>query len=182
MRTFSILLASLLLVSMTSCESKMTLQRYFYEAQENNDFMIIELPASLLGSSLNELSEKQRETVTSVRKVSAIVYRDSTKSKFLEEQLNIINAFLVHDGFEPLFAARMTDEAQVSVQVRGSIDQIDEAVFFGYADDQGFILARVLGDKMNPAAFLELATTLEESEFEGLTQGLLKDILGEEEL
>ena len=167
---------------MTSCESKMTLQRYFYEAQENNDFMIVELPASLLGSSLNELSKKQRATVASVRKVSAIVYKDSTRSEFLEEQRKIINAFLAHDGFEPLFAARMTDEAQVSIQVKGSIDQIDEAVFFGYADDQGFVLARVLGDKMNPAAFLELATTLEESEFEGLTQGLLKDILGEEEL
>jgi hypothetical protein len=182
MRIFSALFALLLLISMTSCESEMTLQRYFYEAQENNEFMIIELPASILGSSLNELTEKQRETVASVRKVSALIYRDSTKSDFLKEQRRIINEFLNRDGFEPLFAARMNDEAQVSIQVQGAIDQIDEAVFFGYADDQGFILARVLGDKMNPAAFMELATTLEESEFEALTQGLLKDVLGEEEL
>ena len=180
MRIFSSLLASLLLVLMTSCESKITLQRYFYEAHQNNEFTIIELPASLLGSSLDELSEKQRETVASLRKLSVIIYRDSTNSEFLQEQHKIINEFLNRDGFKPFFDARMNDEAHVSIQVQGSLDQFDEAVFFGYADDQGFILARVLGDKMNPAAYMELATTLEESEFEALTQGLLKDVLREE--
>jgi hypothetical protein len=35
---------------------------------------------------------------------------------------------------------------------------------------------------MNPAAFLQLADSLEESDFQFLSDSVLKDILGEEEL
>jgi hypothetical protein len=172
----------LLFVLSTSCEPKMTLQRYFYQAQENGDFLLIDLPTSLLGQSMDSLTEKQRETISSVRKVSALIYRDSSKGDFIKKQQAIINEFLESDGFKPLLVAKMNDEAQMSVLVQGSIDQIDEAVFFGYSDDQGFILARVLGNKMNPAAFYELASTIEESEFESLTQGMFKQFLGEQQL
>jgi hypothetical protein len=182
-KKFSIFLSLVLLVALSiSCEPKMTLQRYFYQAQENGDFLLIDVPTSLIGQSMDNLTEKQRETISSVRKVSALIYRDWSKKDFIQKQQAIINEFLDRDGFKPLLAAKMNDEAQMSVLVKGSIDQIDEAVFFGYSDDQGFILARVLGDKMNPAAFYELASTLKESEFESLTQGMFKQFLGEQQL
>jgi hypothetical protein len=38
----------------------------------------------------------------------------------------IINEFLARDGFEPLFAAQMTDEAQVAIHIQGSIDEVKE--------------------------------------------------------
>ena len=182
-RKLSFYFSVVLLVALsTSCEPKMTLQRYFYQAQENGDFMLIDLPTSLLGQSLDNLNDHQRETLLSVRKVSALIYSDASKTEFIKQQQSVINEFLERDGFEPFLAMKMNDEAQVAILVQGSIDEIDEAVFFGYADDKGFILARVLGKNMNPEAFYELASTLEESEFESLTQGMFKQFLEEEQL
>jgi hypothetical protein len=136
----------------------------------------------LLGQSFDGLSVEQLETLRSVRKLSALVYRDSLNSQFAKEQRVIITEFLARDGFEPLFAAQMTDEAQVAIHIQGSIDEVKEAVFFGYADDQGFVLARIMGKDMDPAAFLALAKSLDESQFENLAGGVLKGVFGEERL
>ena len=183
MRTIVVYLGLALFVSFSvSCEPKMTLQRYFYQAQENGDIMLFELPTSLLGQSFDGLSQEQIETLKSVRKLSALVYRDSLNSQFANEQRVIINGFLARDGFEPLFAAQMTDEAQVAIHIQGSIDEVKEAVFFGYADDQGFVLARIMGKDMDPAAFLALAKSLDERQFETLAEGVLKGVFGEEQL
>ena len=183
MRTIVVYLGLALFVSFSvSCEPKMTLQRYFYQAQENGDFMLFELPTSLLGQSFDGLSQEQIETLKSVRKLSALVYRNSLNSQFANEQRVIINEFLARDGFEPLFAAQMTDEAQIAIHIQGSIDEVKEAVFFGFADDQGFVLARIMGKDMDPAAFLALAKSLDERQFETLAEGVLKGIFGEEQL
>ena len=60
-RKLSFYFSLVLIVALsTSCEPKMTLQRYFYQAQENGDFMLIDLPTSLLGQSLDNLNDQQR--------------------------------------------------------------------------------------------------------------------------
>ena len=171
-----------LVVFMFSCQPSMTLQRYFLESQENADFTLIEIPASLLSASLEDLTPEQKTIFSSLRKVSVLMYRNSEKKEFITSQQSLINSFLKSDGFEALVSARMKGEAQASILIRGEVDQIDEAVFFGFAEGEGFVLARILGEQMNPAAFLQLADSLEESDFQFLSDSVLKDILGEEEL
>lgn len=166
----------------TSCQPAMTLQRYFLESQENTDFTLIEIPASLLGGSLEDLTPEHMATFTSLRKVSVLMYRNAEKKEFIVSQQSLINSFLKSDGFEALVSARTKGEAQASILIRGEVDQIDEAVFFGFAEGEGFVLARILGEQMNPAAFLQLADSLKESDFQFLSESILKDILGEEEL
>ena len=171
-----------LVVFMFSCQPSMTLQRYFLESQENADFTLIEIPASLLSASLEDLTPEQKTTFSSLRKVSVLMYRNSEKKEFITSQQSLINSFLKSDGFEALVSARMKGEAQASILIRGVVDQIDEAVFFGFAEGDGFVLVRILGEQMNPAAFLQLADSLEESDFQFLSDSVLKDILGEEQL
>ncbi|MBL6610928.1 MAG: hypothetical protein ISP51_02625 [Flavobacteriaceae bacterium] len=97
-RKLSFYFSFVLLVALsTSCEPKMTLQRYFYQAQENGDFMLIDLPTSLLGQSLDNLNDHQRETLLSVRKVSALIYSDASKADFIKQQQSVINEFLERD-------------------------------------------------------------------------------------
>ena len=47
-------------------------------------------------------------------------------------------------------------------------------LFFGFAEGEGFVLARILGEQMNPAAFLQLADSLEESDFQFLSDSVSK--------
>lgn len=178
----SILGSGLLVLLVSSCEPKMTLQRYFLSAQENPEFTLIEVPVSLLGPVSENLNAEQRQTLSSIKKVSVLLYRNLENVDFIASQQLIINDFLASDGFQPLFSAKMKREAQATFMIRGDVNQIDEAVFFGYADDQGFILARILGNQMNPAAFMQLAESLEETNLDALTEGVLKQVLGETEL
>ena len=181
MKRFTLLFLAVVTMVM-SCQSSMTLQRYFLESQENADFTLIEIPASLLGASLEDLTPEQMATFSSLRKVSVLMYRNATEKAFIASQQSLINNFLKSDGFEALVSARMKGEAQASILIRGAVDQIDEAVFFGFAEGEGFVLARILGEQMNPAAFIQLADSLEESDFQFLSDSILKDILGEEQL
>ena len=181
MKRFTLLVLATVIFVM-SCQPAMTLQRYFIESQENTDFTFIEIPASLLGASLEDLTPEQTATFSSLRKVSVLMYRDTDNKEFIANQQTLINSFLKSDGFEALVSVRMKGEAQASILIRGAVDQIDEAVFFGFAEGEGFVLARILGEQMNPAAFLQLADSLEESDFQFLSDSVLKDILGEEEL
>ncbi len=181
MKQFTLLFLAVVTMVM-SCQSSMTLQRYFLESQENADFTLIEIPASLLGASLEDLTPEQTATFSSLKKVSVLMYRNTDNKEFIANQQTLINSFLKSDGFEALVSARMKGEAQASILIRGAVDQIDEAVFFGFAEGEGFVLARILGEQMNPAAFLQLADSLEESDFQFLSDSVLKDILGEEEL
>ncbi len=175
----SILASGLLVLLVSSCEPKMTLQRYFLTVQENPEFSLIEVPVSLLGPVSENLNAEQQQTLASVKKVSVLLYRNPEKVDFIANQQVIINEFLASDGFEPLFSAKMKREAQATVMIRGDVSQINEAVIFGYANDQGFILARILGNQMNPAAFMQLVETLKETNLEALTEGVLKQVLGE---
>ena len=181
MKRFTLLVLATAIFVM-SCQPAMTLQRYFIKSQENTDFTLIEIPASLLGASLEGLTPEQTATFSSLRKVSVLMYRNANNKEFIANQQTLINSFLKSDGFEALVSARMKGEAQASILIRGAVDQIDEAVFFGFAEGEGFVLARILGEQMNPAAFLQLADSLEESDFQFLSDSVLKDILGEEEL
>ena len=181
MKRFTLLVLATVIFVM-SCQPVMTLQRYFIESQENTHFTLIEIPASLLGASLEDLTPEQTATFSSLRKVSVLMYRNTDNKEFIANQQTLINSFLKSDGFEALVSARMKGEAQASILIRGAVDQIDEAVFFGFAEGEGFVLARILGEQMNPAAFLQLADSLEESDFQFLSDSVLKDILGEEEL
>ena len=181
MKRFTLLVLAAVTLMM-SCQPAMTLQRYFLESQENVDFTLIEIPASLLGSNLEDLTPEQMTTFSSLRKVSVLMYRNAENKEFIASQQPLINSFLKSDGFEALVSARMKGEAQASILIRGAVDQIDEAVFFGFAEGEGFVLARILGEQMNPASFLQLVESLEESDFQFLTDSVLKDILGEEEL
>lgn len=178
----SLLSSGLVAIMLSSCEPKMTLQRYFLSAQENPEFTLIEVPTSLLGPVAENLDTKQQETLLSIKKVSVLLYRNPENLDFIANQRVVINEFLRSDGFQPLFSAKMNREAQVTVMIKGDVSQIDEAVFFGYADDQGFVLARILGDQMNPVAFIQLAESLEETNLEALTEGVLQQVLGESEL
>ena len=100
MKRFTLLVLATIFVM--SFQPAMTLQRYFIESQENTDFALIEIPASLLGASLEDLTPEQTATFSSLRKVSILMYRNADNKEFIANQQTLINRFLKSDGFEDL--------------------------------------------------------------------------------
>jgi len=48
----------------------------------------------------------------------------------------------------------------VSIYFSGKTDAIDEVIAFGYGDQQGVGVARLLGDNMNPAQIIEMMNSV----------------------
>ena len=73
----SILASGLLVLLVSSCEPKMTLQRYFLTVQENPEFSLIEVPVSLLGPVSENLNAEQQQTLASVKKGERVIVSKS---------------------------------------------------------------------------------------------------------
>ena len=52
------------------------------------------------------------------------------------------------------------------VKFLGDVDKIDELILFGNATDQGFLIARILGDDMNAGKLMSLQSVIQNANFE----------------
>ena len=70
-KTLSILFfASLLLVA---CNKQPTIQEYYVQKQESNNFIAIDLPASLLKVG-DEASQETKETMATIKKLNILFF------------------------------------------------------------------------------------------------------------
>lgn len=163
MRDFKLLLASVVLVFM-SCDNKTTLQEYYVENQENNQFMALDIPASLLAADNNSLSAEERATLETIKKVNLMVFpmNDKNKASF-EEEKNRLATILQDEKYESLIRYG-GGSRKAELFLVGEEDAIDEFIVFGSDDEKGFGVARVLGDDMEPEALVRLVRSFNEGD------------------
>lgn len=152
------------LFTLTSCSDKQSLQEYYVDNQNNNDFILVDIPTSLLGKNTDILNEEQQKIFKTVRKVNMMAYRtkDGDTATMLAEK-NKIQNILATDDYEELMKAN-SDMGSMRLYFKGDEDAIDEMIFFGAEDSKGFMLARLLGDDMNIGDMMKLAEGLQKSD------------------
>lgn len=166
-------LVFLAVITLASCSNKQSLQEYYVDNQENSDFVLVDVPASLLSGDLGLLNEEQRAVFKTIRKVNIMAYpvKESTAIGFASEKTKLI-AILAGDDYEELMSAN-SDQGNMRLYFKGEEEAIDEVIFFVSEDTKGFVLARLLGDDMNISDMMKLAQSLEAanidvSQFEGV--------------
>ncbi len=160
--------------TVTSCSSdKKSLQEYYVDNQENNDFVLVDVPASLISGSSAFLTKEQNEVLETIRKINIMAYpiKDATSINYQGEKTKLMG-ILAGDDYEELMKAN-SDEGSIRLYFKGEEEAIDEVIFFGAEDSKGFILARLLGDDMNISNMVKLAQSMETSDidvsqFEGI--------------
>lgn len=160
--------------TVTSCSSdKKSLQEYYVDNQENNDFVLVDVPASLISGSSAFLTKEQNEVLETIRKINIMAYpiKDATSINYQGEKTKLMS-ILAGDDYEELMKAN-SDEGSIRLYFKGEEEAIDEVIFFGAEDSKGFILARLLGDDMNISNMVKLAQSMETSDidvsqFEGI--------------
>ncbi|MDE0599781.1 MAG: DUF4252 domain-containing protein, partial [Dokdonia donghaensis] len=136
------------LLTLSSCSNKQSLQEYYVDNQENGDFILVDVPTSLLGKNVEALSEEQQEVFKTVRKINLMA--DQTKSgdtAAMQVERDKVKDILTSDDYEELMKAS-GDMGQMRLYFKGEEDAIDEVIFFGADDNKGFMLARLLGNDM----------------------------------
>ena len=149
-------IAILGLVMLAACNNQKTIQEYYVEKQESNDFIAIDLPASIVDVSENA-SEETKETLKTIKKLNVLAFKldEDNRAEFDKEQMEV-KQILKGDRYNELM--RMKHEGMnIVINYQGSDEAVDEFILFASDDSKGFALARVLGDKMEPAKIMKMA-------------------------
>ena len=166
----------LVVLTLASCTNKQTLQEYYVDNQENNDFMLVDVPTSLLGKNIDVLTEEQQKVFKTVRKINIMAYRTkSGDTAKMQGERSKIKQILAADDYEELMKAS-GDMGQMNLYFKGDEDAIDEIIFFGADDNKGFMLARLLGDDMNIGDMVRMAESLEKSDIDVSQFGSIMEV------
>ncbi|HEA29740.1 MAG TPA: DUF4252 domain-containing protein [Leeuwenhoekiella sp.] len=150
----------LLGVMAVSCDGEQSLQEYYVDHKENDQFVMLDVPASLIVPKHNTLPQAQQAVLKTVKKVNmlALPLNAETQSLYKTETENV-KAILTRDGYEELMSFGKPSQ-RMRFYFKGDEDAIDEVVVFAQDDKKGFVLARVLGDNMNVADMVKLTQTM----------------------
>lgn len=149
-------IAILGLVLFASCNNQKTIQEYYVEKQESNDFIAIDLPASIVDVG-EDASEETKATMKTIKKLNVLAFKlDEENRGEYEKQREEVKQILKSDEYNELM--RMKHEGMnIVINYQGSDEAVDEFILFASDDSKGFALARVLGDKMEPAKIVKMA-------------------------
>ena len=155
-----------------SCSSEQSLQEYFISNAENPNFISFDVPASLLNLEKVELTQDQKEAVSSLKKLNVLAFtkNDANTAEF-EAEKQKVKAILKNAAYSELMTMN-TSFGKATIQVKGDDDTLDELIIYGNNTDKGFVLIRVLGDNMNPASLMQAIQAMQNSDMniDGLTQ------------
>lgn len=155
------------ILAFTSCTSEPSLEQYYIANAEHPDFMSFDLPASLLNLEKVDMTEAQKETISSLKKLNVLAFQKKEgNSAEYEVQKTKVKTILKGSDYSELMKIN-TGYGKATLQLKGDDDSVDEIVIYGDNTEKGFVLIRVLGDDMNPASFVQLIRALEKSDLQG---------------
>ena len=166
------------LVLFASCNNQKTIQEYYVEKQESNDFIAIDLPASIVDVGENASAET-KETMKTIKKLNVLAFKvdEENRMEFEKEQAEV-KQILKSDQYNELM--RMKHEGvNIVINYQGSDESVDEFILFASDDSKGFALARVLGDKMEPAKIMKMAEDMKNLDADGSALAELGEIFSD---
>ena len=166
------------LILLASCNNQKTIQEYYVEKQESNDFIAIDLPSSIVDVGENA-SEETKATMKTIKKLNVLAFKldDSNKEAFEKEQAEV-KQILKNDEYNELM--RMKHEGvNVVINYQGSDEAVDEFILFASDNSKGFALARVLGENMEPAKIMKMAEDMKNLDADGAALAELGDLFSD---
>ncbi len=155
---------SMLLFS--ACGNDASLQKYIVEKQNDNDFITLDIPSSLILTENNNLDDEQLKSVKSVKKVNvlALQLKDDNKELY-ESEKQRVQTILSDDKYETLMKYGSNDMG-ATLMFTGDVEAIDEIIIFASEKEKGFGLFRVIGEDMNPSQIVKLMDKVNSNNFD----------------
>ena len=156
----------LLSLGVVSCNNETTLQEYYVENQNNQQYLAFDLPASLLTGDNSKLTAEQKATLETIKKVNVLGFplKEENKEVYEAEKAKLTE-ILKGDKYQQLMRYGGGNR-KAELYYLGEEDAIDELIIFGSDDEKGFGIARVTGNDMNPEAMIRLLKSFEKGELD----------------
>lgn len=163
---FTPLFIAILAFVFHSCNSDTSLQEYYVENQENNQFLALDIPSSLLTGDNSGLTAEQIATLETINKVNLIAFplKEDNKEVY-ETEKEKITKILSDEKYQTLMRfGKGTTKGQI--MFTGKDDAIDEFIVFGSDEERGFGIARITGNNMKPEDLIKLFKSAEKGDLD----------------
>ncbi|TPG37849.1 DUF4252 domain-containing protein [Flavobacterium pectinovorum] len=155
--------ALLALLTLVSCNSEPSLQKYFVENTDNKDFIALDVSPNILNVDKTKLSAEQSEALKSFDKMNILAFKANAKNQAqFETERTKVKAILKNPKYQQLMSVGSGKDG-ASVSYVGADDNIEEFVIFANRKENGFAVVRVLGKNMNPNNIMTLMSVLKQS-------------------
>ncbi len=176
MKTLKILFALFIVAGTVSCDDGKSLQKYYVESQEDADFLALDVPTSMF-ANMESMDEEQRATMQSIKKINVLALRaDQHPVKFESEKVKLNEIF--QDEKYQLLMKYGGGTRKAELYFTGEEDAIDEIIVYGYDEEKGLGVARVLGEDMNPEEIMKLMRSMDKDNINSEGLQSLGGILG----
>ena len=155
--------ALLVLLTLVSCNSEPSLQKYFVQNTDNKDFIALDVSPTILNLEKAKLSAEQNEALKSFDKMNILAFKanDKNQAQFETERAKV-KAILKDPKYQQLMTFGSGKDG-ASISYVGTDENIEEFVVFANRKENGFAVVRVLGKNMNPNNIMTLMTVLKQS-------------------
>lgn len=158
--------ALLVLLTLISCNSEPSLQKYFVENTENKDFIALDISPNILNLDKAKLSTEQTEALNSFDKMNVLAFKANAKNQAqFEIERAKVKAILKNPKYQELMKFGSGKDG-ASISYVGTDENIEEFVVFANRKENGFAVVRVLGKNMNPNNIMTLMSVLKESKID----------------
>ncbi|GAA4322307.1 hypothetical protein GCM10023115_50320 [Pontixanthobacter gangjinensis] len=162
MKTLNILVAAFVMAVLSSCNNEKSLQKYYVDNQEDTDFLALDIPVSMF-ANVESLEAEQKETMESIKKINVLMLEKKEDPAKFEQEKQKLNEIFKNDKYQ-LLMKYGGGNRKAALYFTGDDDAIDELIVFGYDDEKGLGVGRVLGEDMNPENIMKLMKSLEKDD------------------
>lgn len=150
----------LFVVLASSCKNEKSLQSYLVETSGKEGFMTGDIPVNSLISAKADVSDEIKETMKSVKKINvAFLAKTADNDAQFEAEKNTLKTIFTNKEYKSLGKMK-AQGMNVTVYYTGDTDSLDEVIAFGYSNEVGVGVARLLGENMNPAKMIEMLNNI----------------------
>ncbi|WP_299521266.1 DUF4252 domain-containing protein [Winogradskyella sp.] len=165
-----------LVATLMSCNQGPTLQTYFVDNELEADFISGDIPVSVFNLEELELTEEQNEAYESIDKLNFLAFTlNEDNHEEYKAELDKVKVILKDPKYQELMRGGNSVDGRFSIKFIGDVENIDELILFGNANDRGFVVARVLGDDMNAGKLMSLQSVLKDMNFDDSNLNGFKD-------
>jgi predicted lipoprotein with Yx(FWY)xxD motif len=158
--------ALLVLITLVSCNSEPSLQKYFVQNTDNKDFIALDISPSILNIEKTKLSAAQTEALNSFDKMNILAFKaNATNQAQFETERTKVKAILKDPKYQKLMSFGSGKDG-ASISYVGTDENIEEFVVFANRKENGFAVVRVLGKNMNPNNIMTLMSVLQQSKID----------------
>ncbi|MFC4740561.1 DUF4252 domain-containing protein [Flavobacterium ponti] len=163
MKKLTIFLFSI--VTLISCNTKPTLQKYFVENTESKDFISIDLGSDIINTEKMSLTDSDKEALESFDKMNVLAFKkEETNKQNYDVEVEKVRTILKDTTSYNELMKFGSGSDGASIYFVGDDDHINEFVLFANKKENGFAVVRILGKDMNPMNIMKIMNLIQKSD------------------